>query len=141
VIPDGVHLHPHVVRMALRAKGPDRAALITDAFSATGLPEGSHTLGPHTVSVRGALCTLEDGTIAGSILTMNHAVRNAMRFAGVALVDAVRMASLVPARVAGCAGTKGSLEPGKDADVTVLDREFECVATWVRGRPVYSRAG
>jgi len=137
VIPDGVHLHPHIVRLALRTKGPDHAALITDAFSATGLPEGTHTLGPHTVSVKGALCTLADGTIAGSILTMNHAVRNAVRFTGVSLVDAVRMASLTPARVAGCAARKGSLETGKDADVALLDSRFDCTATWVRGRQVH----
>jgi N-acetylglucosamine-6-phosphate deacetylase len=134
VIPDGVHLAPEIVRLALRAKGPEGAALITDAFSATGLPEGEHTLGPHRVFVNGPLCTLADGTIAGSILTMNHAVRNAMRFAGVSLVEAVRMASLVPARVAGCHASKGSLEAGKDADLTLLDDDFECRATWVGGR-------
>ena len=137
VIPDGVHLDPRIVRLALRAKGPDRVALITDAFSATGLPEGAHTLGPHRVHVRGALCTLENGTIAGSILTMNYAVRNAVVYADVSLADAVRMASLVPARVAGCAERKGSLEAGKDADVTLLDEDFRCRATWVRGRLVY----
>jgi len=70
-------------RLALHTKGPDRAALITDAFSATGLPDGEHTLGPHRVFVRGPLCTLADGTIAGSILTMDRAVRNAVEFAGV----------------------------------------------------------
>jgi N-acetylglucosamine-6-phosphate deacetylase len=139
VIPDGVHLDPRIVRLALRAKGPERVALITDAFSATGLSEGEHTLGPHKVFVKGALCTLENGTIAGSILTMNLAVRNAIDFAGVSLVDAVRMASLIPARVAGCAERKGSLEAGKDADVTLLDGDFRCQATWVRGRQVYGR--
>jgi N-acetylglucosamine-6-phosphate deacetylase len=141
VIADGVHLHPHVVRLALRTKGPERTALITDAFSATGLPEGEHTLGPHRVFVRGALCTLADGTIAGSILTMERAVANAVRFAGVTLPEAVRMASLVPARVAGCAERKGSLEAGKDADVTLLDAEFRCRATWVGGRRLFGGSG
>jgi N-acetylglucosamine-6-phosphate deacetylase len=137
VIPDGVHLHPQAVRLALRTKGPDRVALITDAFSATGLPEGSHTLGPHRVTVKGALCTLEDGTIAGSVLTMDGAVRNAIAFASVSRVEAVRMASLIPAGVAGCAERKGSLEAGKDADVTLMDTDFRCRATWVRGRLAY----
>jgi len=141
VIPDGVHLHPQTVRLAIRAKGPDRVALITDAFSATGLPDGEHTLGPHRVVVRGALCILENGTIAGSILTMDRAVRNATEFARVSLVEAVRMASLIPAGVAGCADRKGSLEAGKDADVTLLGPDFTCRATWVRGRPVYAREG
>lgn len=139
VIPDGVHLSPHIVRLSLRTKGPDGAALITDAFSATGLPDGTHGLGPHRVRVQGSLCTLEDGTIAGSIITMNTAVRNARAFAGLDLAEAVRMASLVPARIAGCADRKGSLEAGKDADVALFDMEMECRATWVRGRPVYTR--
>lgn len=140
VIPDGVHLDPHIVRLAIRAKGPDRVALITDAFSATGLPEGTHTLGPHQVTVEGPLCTLANGTIAGSILTMNFAVRNAIQFAGVSLVEAVHMASQIPAQVAGCADRKGSLMAGKDADVTLLNPDFECQATWTRGRLVYQRA-
>jgi N-acetylglucosamine-6-phosphate deacetylase len=139
VIPDGVHLDPRIVRMAIRSKGPERVALITDAFSATGLPEGTHTLGPHQVTVEGPLCTLPNGTIAGSILTMNFAVRNAIEFAGVSLVDAVRMASLIPAQVAGCLERKGSLVAGKDADVTLLTPTFECQATWTRGRLVYQR--
>ncbi|MFN3648742.1 MAG: N-acetylglucosamine-6-phosphate deacetylase [Armatimonadota bacterium] len=137
VIPDGVHLHPHIVRLALSTKGPDRAALITDAFSATGLPDGTHTLGPHTVQVDGPLCTLSDGTIAGSILTMERAIGNAIDFAGVSLVHAVRMASLIPARIAGCSDRKGSLEAGKDADVTLLDPQFRCRATWIRGRQAF----
>jgi N-acetylglucosamine-6-phosphate deacetylase len=138
VVPDGVHLHPHIVRLALQAKGPERSALITDAFSATGLPEGEHTLGPHRVLVRGDLCTLEDGTIAGSILTMNRAVENAIRFGGVSLSAAVHMAAQVPARIAGCGDRKGSLEAGKDADVTLLDDRFRCRATWIGGEPAFS---
>lgn len=138
VIPDGVHLNPQIVRLALRSKGREKAALITDAFSATGLGEGVHTLGPHRVTVKGLLCTLDNGTIAGSLLTMEQAVRNAMSFAGVSLVDAVYMSSLVPARIAGCAERKGSLEAGKDADVTVLDRNGHCLATWVGGRQLYA---
>lgn len=141
VIPDGVHLHPAVVRLALRSKGPEQAALITDAFSATGLADGVHTLGPHRVVVAGALCTLEDGTIAGSILTMERAVRNAMDFAGISLVHAVRMASLTPARVAGCEARKGSLAAGKDADVILVDAEFACRVTWVAGRQVWDGIG
>ena len=138
IIPDGVHLNPHIVRLAIHAKGADRVALITDAFSATGLGEGVHTLGPHRVRVEGNLCTLENGTIAGSILTMNYAVRNAMEFAGSTLVEAVRMCSLIPAQVAACAERKGSLEVGKDADVVLMDHHFHPQATWVRGRLCYS---
>lgn len=137
VVTDGVHLNPQIVRLALRAKGRDGAAIITDAFSATGLTEGIHVLGPHKVIVKGNVCVLENGTIAGSILTMDQAVGNAVKFAGVSVVDAVRMASLVPARISGCVDRKGSLEAGKDADVALLGPDFHCRATWVRGRQVY----
>lgn len=137
VIPDGVHLDPHIVRLALRAKGPEAVALITDAFSATGLSEGEHTLGPHKVFVKGPVAALADGTLAGSILTMDRAVGNAIRFSGIPIVEAVRMAALVPARIAGCADRKGSLEAGKDADVTLLDAGFRCRATWIGGRLLY----
>ncbi|MBM3457327.1 MAG: N-acetylglucosamine-6-phosphate deacetylase [Armatimonadetes bacterium] len=138
IIPDGVHLHPEIVRMAIGTKQTRSIALITDAFSATGLPDGIHTLGPHRVQVNGALCTLEDGTIAGSILTMDRAVRNTRRFCDMALFRAVQMASLVPAQVAGCAHRKGSLAVGKDADVVLMDPDDRVCATWVRGRLAWS---
>ena len=137
VIPDGVHLHPQTVRLALNAKGPDGAALITDGFTATGLGDGTHSLAGMTVHVEGTLCTLDGGTIAGSILTMNYAVRNAMQFASISRTDAARMACLVPARLSGCADRKGSLEPGKDADIAVLNDDYSVHLTLVRGREVY----
>lgn len=141
VIADGVHLAPEIVRLALRTKGPDRIALVTDAMSALGMPDGVYTLGSHAVTVRGDRCTLADGTIASSMLSMDRAVRNAVAFAGVSLGEAARMASLVPARIAGCSDRKGSLEPGKDADVVVVTPAFEVACTIARGRVVYeSRA-
>src|SRR5204862_3326900 len=111
VIADGVHLAPAMVRLALRNKGPDGAVLITDATSALGMPDGVFTLGTHQVIIKGDHCALADGTIAGSMLSMNRALRNAVRFAGVSLADAVRMATLVAARIAGCADRTGALEP------------------------------
>jgi N-acetylglucosamine-6-phosphate deacetylase len=137
IIPDGVHLHPETVQLCLRNKAIDRVCVITDAISATGLGDGIYTLGPHKVRVTSPLCSLDDGTIAGSVLTMDRAVRNVVTFAKASLVDAVRMSSLVPARLAGCVDSKGSLDAGKDADVTLFDDEFRCIATWVRGRLAY----
>jgi N-acetylglucosamine-6-phosphate deacetylase len=137
VIADGVHLAPEIVRLALRAKGADGVALITDTVSALGMPDGLYTLGSYRVTVRGDRCTLADGTIAGSMLSMNRAVENAVRFAGVSLTEAVRMAALVPARIAGCADRKGSLEPGKDADVVGLRPDFSVAWTFARGRLVH----
>jgi N-acetylglucosamine-6-phosphate deacetylase len=138
VIADGVHLAPEMVRLAVRAKGPERVVLITDAMAAVGRPDGVYTLGKNKVIVRGDVCLLEDGvTIASSMLTMNFAVRNAQRFAGVPLTDAVRMATLVPAQVCGCADRKGSLEPGKDADLALLRSDFSVAATVLTGEMVY----
>jgi N-acetylglucosamine-6-phosphate deacetylase len=141
VIADGVHLAPETVRLALRAKGPDGVCLITDAFSAAGCPDGAYTLGSHTVTVRGDLCTLADGTIAGSMLSMNRAARNAVAFAGCSLADAIRMATWIPAGVAGCAARKGSLEPGKDADLALLRPDFSVAATIIGGEVVYADEG
>src|SRR5262249_44462438 len=123
---------------AVRAKGPDRVILITDAMAAVGRPEGVYTLGRNRVIVRGDICVLEDGvTIASSMLTMNFAVRNAQRFAAVPLTDAVRMATLIPAQVCGRASRKGSLEPGKDADLAVLRPDFSVAATILAGEVAY----
>lgn len=138
VIADGVHLDPEIVRLAVRAKGPDRVALVTDAMSALGMPDGTYTLGSYAVTVRGDRCTLADGTIASSMLTMNRALRNAVGYAGVSLVDAVRMAAMVPARVAGCAERKGSLEVGKDADAVVLAPDGAVRWTIARGRLAFT---
>jgi N-acetylglucosamine-6-phosphate deacetylase len=138
VIADGIHLAPEIVRLAVRAKGPERVILITDAMAAVGRPDGTYMLGRNRVIVRGDVCLLEDGvTIASSMLTMNLAVRNAQRFAAVPLTDAVRMATLVPARVCGCADRKGSLEVGKDADLALLRPDFSVAATVLAGEVVY----
>jgi N-acetylglucosamine-6-phosphate deacetylase len=137
LICDGVHVHPAVARLAIRSKGPDNLLLITDGMSAVGCPDGEYWLGKNRVYVRGNLCTLADGTLASSMLTMNLAVKNAMAFAGVSLVEAVRMASLVPAQAIGVAHCKGSLEVGKDADIAVLNPDFTVSATFLMGEKVY----
>src|SRR5712691_1613224 len=142
VIADGIHLAPEVVRLAVRAKGPERVILITDAMAAVGRPDGVYMLGKNRVIVRGDVCLLEDGvTIASSMLTMNLAVRNAQRFAAVPLTDAVRMATLVPAQVCGCADRKGSIEVGKDADLALLCPDFSVAATVLKGEIVYRAEG
>lgn len=137
VIPDGLHLAPETVRLAVRAKGPDGIALITDATAAVGRPDGEHTLGSHRVIVKGDLCLLPDGTIAGSMLTMNRAAGNAVAFTGCSLAEAIHMATLVPARIAGVADRKGSLEAGKDADLVLLRPDFTVAATMIEGRWAY----
>ncbi len=135
IIADGIHVHPEVVELFLRAKGPERAVLITDAISATGMGDGRYRLGSFEVEVRGQRCEYQ-GKLAGSVLTLDRAVRNVMDFAGWDLANAVRAATLNPARVAGVAGRKGTLTPGADADIVVLTPRGEVVRTIVAGRGV-----
>lgn len=141
IICDGVHVNPHMVALAWKAKGPQGLTLVTDATAAQGHGDGIYTLGDFEIEVRGPLCTLRDGaTIAGSVLTMNMAVGNAMAFTGMSLIDAATMASAAPARVCGVADRKGSIEIGKDADFAILDRDFSVARTIIAGATVYQRS-
>jgi N-acetylglucosamine-6-phosphate deacetylase len=141
LICDGVHVSPQMVCLAWRNKGRDALTLITDATGAQGVGDGIYTLGDFQIQVRGPVCTLMDGvTIAGSVLTMNRAVGNAIGFAGMNWVDAAWTASLLPARVCGAADRKGSLEAGKDADIVILDSDFSVARTIREGVVAYQRA-
>lgn len=141
LICDGVHVHPRMAQLAWRAKGRDGLTLITDATAAQGVGDGVFTLGDFQIEVRGPLCTLMDGvTIAGSVLTMNAAVGNAMNFTGMGLIDAAHTSSLAPARVCGVADRKGSIEIGKDADLVVLKPDFSVSCTIRAGQMVYQHS-
>jgi N-acetylglucosamine-6-phosphate deacetylase len=136
---DGVHVDPRMVQLAWKAKGRDGITLITDATAAQGMGDGVYTLGDFQIQVRGPLCTLMDGvTIAGSVLTMNIAARNAMKFTGMNLIDAAYTASLLPAQVCGVATMKGSIEAGKDADIVILNPDFSVSQTVRAGTVAYS---
>ncbi len=138
LICDGVHVHPRMAQLAWRAKGRDGVTLITDATAAQGVGDGTFTLGDFQIQVRGPLCTLMDGvTIAGSVLTMNRAVGNAMDFTGMSLIDAAHTSSLAPARACGVANRKGSIEVGKDADLAVLKSDFSVGFTIRAGAVAY----
>ncbi|HEX4948456.1 MAG TPA: N-acetylglucosamine-6-phosphate deacetylase [Blastocatellia bacterium] len=138
LILDGVHVNPQMARLATRNKGRDGLALITDATTAQGCGDGIYQLGKFQVQVSGALCTLLDGvTIAGSVLTMNQAVKNAIEFTGMNLVDVAYMAAMMPAQRCGVADRKGSLEVGKDADIAILQADFSVAATIVNGNVAY----
>jgi len=131
IIADGVHLDPAIVKLFAEAKGPEQTVLITDAISATGMPDGRYRLGSFEVDVRDGKC-MADGKLAGSVLTMDRAVRNLARFAEWDLPQAVAAASRNPARAAGIAN-KGVLKVGADADFVVLSREGEVLRTFVGG--------
>lgn len=140
LILDGVHVNPQMARLATRNKGRDGIALITDATTAQGCGDGIYQLGKFQVQVTGALCTLLDGvTIAGSVLTMNDAVKNAIAFTGLGLVDVAYMAATMPAQRCGVATHKGTLEIGKDADLALLNTDYSVAATIVNGSLVYEQ--
>jgi N-acetylglucosamine-6-phosphate deacetylase len=133
IIADGVHVDPLMVRLFLRAKGVDLAVLVTDGTAATGMPDGQYRLGSLLVEVKDGKC-LSHGRLAGSILTMDQAVRNVMKFANWDLQSAVRLATLNPARTTGLAGGVGTLAEGASADMVVLSDQGEVVQTIVRGQ-------
>jgi N-acetylglucosamine-6-phosphate deacetylase len=134
VIADGVHLHPATVRILLRSFGAARVALITDGVTPAGLGEGVFRLGGQEARLDGGRVTLPDGTIAGSAATMDTVMANVVRWGAATLEDAVRMASTIPALVAGAAGRKGRIAPGYDADIVALTDDLRVEAVWTRGR-------
>ena len=133
IIADGIHVDPLVVRLFLRAKGVELAVLVTDGTAATGMPDGQYRLGSLLVEVKDGKC-LSHGRLAGSILTMDQAVRNVMKFANWDLQSAVRLATLNPARTTGLAGGAGTLAEGAAADLVVLTDQGEVLQTIVRGQ-------
>ncbi|MEM1759735.1 MAG: N-acetylglucosamine-6-phosphate deacetylase [Thermofilaceae archaeon] len=139
LICDGVHLHPAFVRLVARVKGYDRICLVTDAISAAGLPDGHYSLGGLSVLVRDGVARLPDGTLAGSTLTLDRAVKNFLEFTGCSLPEAVRCATLNPARLLGIDDRKGSLAVGKDADLVIFDENFTVHYTILGGKIVYAR--
>ena len=141
LIADTIHVHPAPMAVLARCKGPDRLLLITDAIRATGLPEGEYELGGQPVFVNGGECRLVDGTLAGSILTMDAALRHFLAATGWPLEKAWPVTSRTPATALGIADEYGSLVPGYRADLVVLDGALEVVATIVGARLVYLRAG
>jgi N-acetylglucosamine-6-phosphate deacetylase len=134
VVNDGLHVHPSVVSLMFAAAGAHRVALITDAMAAAGAGDGEYRLGALTVQVRDGEARLADGdSLAGSTLTMDAALRNAVRLAGISLADAAVAASLTPARALGIEDRVGSLEAGKQADLVVLDDELRVVSVLRKG--------
>src|ERR1700683_3479309 len=132
IIADGIHVAPEVVQLFLKAKGIESSVLITDATAAAGMPDGIYQLGPLEVEVKDGRCTM-DGKLAGSVLTMDRAVRNITQFAGWTLQHAGRAAPRNARRAAGLAQS-GILAPGAEANVVVLNPSGEVQQTFVRGR-------
>jgi N-acetylglucosamine-6-phosphate deacetylase len=138
LIADGVHSHPASVQLAIRAKGIDRIALVSDLMPAAGMPPGNYTFGGQTVTVDERTARLDGGTLAGSIEPMDEAIRNVVRWTDASPADALRMASEVPARILGLPD-RGCIEPGAIADLVLLDHDLTVQATITRGNIAYKR--
>lgn len=136
LIADTFHVDAALFGLVAKQKG-DKLVLITDCLRSGGMPDGEYTLGGQQVFVRGRECRLADGTIAGSMLTLERAVKNMWDYSGLPLHEVVNMASRNAARVLGIEGEKGALSVGSDADIALLDRDFVVRLTIVEGRTVY----
>lgn len=135
IICDGLHVDPTAVRLFWKAKGSERALLVTDAMAGTGMPDGTYRLGELEVHVRNGRCVIGEDTLAGSTLTLDRAVRNFVEFTGAALPEVVRLATRNPARMTGLDHEVGTLAPGRSADIAVLSAKQEIVEMYLQGEP------
>lgn len=137
LILDNLHVHPAAGRLLLHAKGAEGVALITDAIRACGMPDGEYTsAGGRKVTVSQGAARLPEGSLAGSTLTMDRAFKHAISLMGATLQQASEMASLTPARTIGMDKRKGSIAPGKDADLVVMDSDFNVQWTMIAGNRI-----
>jgi N-acetylglucosamine-6-phosphate deacetylase len=139
IIADGIHVSPEMVKVSYELITPERMILITDAMRAQFLSDGEYDLGGQRVFVKKGKALLEDGTLAGSVLTMAQAFKNILSFTDCSVRDAVQMSSYNPAKQIGVLDRKGSLKVGKDADLVILDENNDVVMTFCRGQLAYKR--
>jgi len=138
IIGDGWHVGPLLMKLLVKVKGVDRVCFVTDAMSAAGLPDGKYFLGDVEAIVENGIARLPDNSAyAGSVTSMDVCVRTGIKQVGLSLVDSIRMSSLTPAKIIGVDNRKGSLEKGKDADITIFDRNLKVNRTIGRGRIMY----
>ena len=136
VIADTFHINPGLYTIIAKAKG-DKMVLITDCTRAGGMPDGEYTLGGQPIFLKGIECRLADGTIAGSVLKLNNAVKNVLAHTTFSVNEVFKMASLNPATAIGVADRIGSLEEGKDADIIIVDSDINVQRTIKKGRTIY----
>jgi len=135
IICDGLHVDPTAVHLFWKAKGPERAMLVTDAMAGTGMPDGAYRLGEMEVRVKDGRCVVGENTLAGSTLTLDRAIRNFIDFTGARLEDTIALATTNPARMTGMDAEVGALEPGRSADIAVLSAKNAVVGSILRGIP------
>jgi len=139
LIADNIHVHPAAQKILVAVKNPSGVILVTDAIRATGLPAGDYMLDDRSIHIQNGAVRLPDGTLAGSVLTMERALQNVCSATGRALAEVWIMSSLNAARAIGVSSHKGSLEVGKDADLVLLDESFNVNLTVVKGEIVFSK--
>ncbi|MET1031048.1 N-acetylglucosamine-6-phosphate deacetylase [Domibacillus tundrae] len=139
MIVDGIHIHPHMVRLAFNQKTAERTVLITDSMRAKGLPDGEYELGGQAVSVTNGKAVLRDGTLAGSTLSMQKAIQNMRKFTDCTMQDIIKMTAENPAKQANLYDRKGSITIGKDADIVIYDKEFRVQKTICRGMIAFQK--
>lgn len=133
---DGRHLHPGSVRMILKAKGHDRVVAVTDSIMAAGLPDGAYKLGVNDVIVEDGDAKLPNGVRAGSTLTTGTALKRLIEFTGESMEDVLPLLTMNPARLIHAEEHIGSLEVGKDADILILDENYNILETFVKGMKI-----
>ncbi len=136
-IADGVHTHPSVINLVWSALGSERLNLVTDAMAALGMPKGKHILGDFDCWVDDTSARLHDGTLAGSILSLDTAVRNLIAFGGCTLAEALPTVTTTPARLLGLEHERGRIAPGYRADLVLLSPDLHVKTTFCAGRVVF----
>ena len=136
IICDGIHVHYGAIDMAYRLKGREGLILISDAMRASGLDDGEYDLGGQIVYVKGNEARLKDGTLAGSTLTLDKAVKNLIKNVNIPLVDAVMMASFNGAKKLGLSEITGSIDEGKDADLIIFDENINIQKVYIKGNEI-----
>ncbi len=136
IIGDGIHVHPAMVKLLVRAKGAKRTILITDSMRAAGLQDGLYTLGAQPITVTEGVARTASGALAGSTATLDAVLRNVIQFAGISLPEALAMGTATPAEAMGLT-SKGRLVAGADADIILLDENLNVRMTIIGGRVIY----
>lgn len=135
LIADGIHVDEAAMKLLIQAKGAGGVILVSDGLSATGMPDGKYTLGGFEVTVSGGVCRNAEGTLAGSTLTLDRALRNVVKL-GASIPDGVRMLTTNPASLLGLEFKKGALRVGADADIVLINEELEVAQVFLRGEPL-----
>ena len=139
LIADLVHVCPAAMEILIKIKTTKKVALVSDAIAPTGLKEGIYTFAGQHIQVKNNIAKMDDGTIAGSVLTLNLAVKNLVEKVGLSIAEATEMAATTPAKILGLREKRGSITEGLEANLTILDKDYNALYTIVGGNIVYQK--